>query len=95
VLFRSQGVAFNALWPKTTIATAAVRNLLGGEQVIEASRKPQIMGDAAWAVLTRSVQSCTGNFFIDEELLAEEGVTDFEKYAVQPGTPLYPDFFLD
>jgi len=93
--FKEQGVAFNALWPKTTIATAAVRNLLGGEQVIEASRKPQIMGDAAWAVLTRSVQSCTGNFFIDEELLAEEGVTDFEKYAVQPGTPLYPDFFLD
>ncbi len=93
--FKEQGVAFNALWPKTTIATAAVRNLLGGEQVINASREPAIMGDAAWAVLTREAAGCTGNFFIDEDVLVEEGVTDLDHYAVQPGTPLYPDFFLD
>ncbi|MFT7699222.1 MAG: citronellol/citronellal dehydrogenase, partial [Candidatus Krumholzibacteriia bacterium] len=93
--FKAQGVAFNALWPKTTIATAAVRNLLGGEQVIQASREPAIMGDAAWSVLTRDAKACTGNFFIDEEVLAEEGNTDLDHYAVEPGTPLYPDFFLD
>lgn len=93
--FREQGVAFNALWPRTAVATAAVRNLLGGEQVINASRTPDIVGDAAWAVLTRPAGECTGHFYIDEEVLAEEGVTDFEKYAVQPGTPLFTDFFLD
>jgi len=93
--FREKGVAFNALWPRTAVATAAVRNLLGGDRVINASRKPEIMGDAAWAVLTRKASECTGNFFIDDEILAEEGETDFEKYAVQPGTPLFTDFFLD
>jgi len=93
--FRDQGVAFNALWPRTAIATAAVRNLLGGEKVINASRKPGIMGDAAWAILTRKATACTGNFFIDEEVLAEEGETDFDQYAVLPGTPLFTDFFLD
>ncbi len=88
-------VAFNALWPRTAIATAAVRNLLGGEKVVAASRKPEIVADAAWAVLTRPAASCTGNFFTDEEVLIAEGEIDLEKYAVRPGTPLFPDFFLD
>jgi citronellol/citronellal dehydrogenase len=93
--FAKKGVAFNALWPRTAIATAAVRNLLGGDKVVQASRKPEIMGEAARAVLVRDSKQCTGNFFIDDEVLAEEGETDFEKYAVNPGTPLFPDFFLD
>ncbi|MCK9996269.1 MAG: NAD(P)-dependent oxidoreductase [Candidatus Krumholzibacteria bacterium] len=93
--FAEQGVAFNALWPKTAIATAAVRNLLGGEKMINASRQPAIVSDAAWAILTRDSRTCTGGFLIDEEVLAEEGETDFDKYAVKPGTPLINDFFLD
>ena len=93
--FAEQGVAFNALWPKTAIATAAVRNLLGGEKMIAASRQPAIVSDAAWAILTRDSRTCTGRFLIDEEVLAEEGETDFDKYAVKAGTPLVPDFFLD
>ncbi len=93
--FAEKGVGFNALWPKTAIATAAVRNLLGGEKAVAASRQPEIMADAAWAVLTRPAGTCTGNFLIDEEVLAEEGEKDFDKYAVSPGTPLMPDFFLD
>ncbi len=93
--FAERGVAFNALWPCTTIATAAVRNLIGGEPMIAASREPAIMADAAHAVLTRDARACTGNFFTDEEVLRQEGVTDFDPYAVKPGTPLCPDFFLD
>jgi citronellol/citronellal dehydrogenase len=93
--FTEKGVAFNALWPRTAIDTAAVRNLLGGEQVVAASRKPEIMGDAAWAILTRDSRACTGNFFIDDEVLTEEGETDLDKYAVNPGTELFTDFFLD
>ncbi|MFH2051355.1 MAG: NAD(P)-dependent oxidoreductase [bacterium] len=88
-------VAFNALWPRTAIATAAVRNLLGGEKMVAASRRPEIVADAAWAVLTRPAAACSGNFFTDEEVLVAEGETDLKKYAVQPGTPLFPDFFLD
>jgi citronellol/citronellal dehydrogenase len=86
-------IAVNALWPRTAIATAAVRNLLGGEQMVQASRKPTIMADAAWHVLTRGVDT-TGNFFVDDEVLAEAGITDLDDYAVKPGTPLVPDFFL-
>ena len=93
--FAERGVAFNALWPRTTVATAAVRNLLGGETMANASREPAVMGDAAHAILTRDSRAYTGNFTTDEEVLAEEGVTDLEKYAVKPGTPLQPDFFLD
>ncbi len=93
--FASKGIAFNALWPCTAIATAAVRNLLGGEKVVAASRKPEIIADAAWSILTRDSRVCNGNFFTDEEVLAEEGIVDLEKYAVQPGTPLFKDFFLD
>jgi citronellol/citronellal dehydrogenase len=93
--FRQRGIAANALWPKTVIATAAVQNLLGGEAVIRASRKPQIVADAAYAILTRDARTCTGNTFIDEDVLREGGVTDFEPYAVAPGTPLGEDIFLD
>ncbi|HEX8537156.1 MAG TPA: short chain dehydrogenase, partial [Cystobacter sp.] len=89
-----QGVAFNALWPRTTIATAAV-NMLGGQGMMEASRTPEIMSDAAYAILTRDSRSCTGNFFLDEDLLREQGVKDFDKYLVKPGTQPLPDFFID
>ncbi len=92
--FRDEGVAVNALWPKTAIATAAVRNLLGGEQMIQQSRTPEIMSDAAHAVLTRESSECSGNFFVDEDVLREQGVEDFESYAVDPSQPLMPDFFL-
>ncbi len=93
--FRDRGVAFNALWPRTAIDTAAVRNLLGGERMANASRTPAIVADAAWYVLTRESRACTGHFYTDEEVLAEEGQTDLERYAVKPGTPLFTDFFLD
>ena len=92
--FRAQGVAVNALWPRTVVATAAVMNLLGGESVIQRSRKPEIMADGAHAILTRPSRECTGNFFIDEEVLASAGVTDFEQYAVKPGERLLPDLFV-
>jgi citronellol/citronellal dehydrogenase len=92
--FRGQGLAVNALWPRTVIATAAVMNLLGGEAVIQVSRKPEIMADAAHAILTRSSRSCTGNFFLDEEVLRSAGVTDLSQYAMQPGAELMPDLFL-
>ena len=92
--FRGEGVAVNALWPRTAIATAAVQNLLGGEEAIRGCRTPEIMADAAYAILTRPSRSCTGNFFIDEDLLRETGVTDFSPYAVDPAAPLLPDFFL-
>jgi citronellol/citronellal dehydrogenase len=92
--FREAGVAVNALWPRTAIATAAVQNLLGGEEAIRRCRKPEIMADAAHAILTRDSRSCTGNFFIDDEVLAAEGVADFDQYAVTPGEELLPDFFL-
>ncbi|MCA9076762.1 MAG: NAD(P)-dependent oxidoreductase [Planctomycetaceae bacterium] len=92
--FKDRGVAFNALWPRTTIATAAVQNLLGGDEMVSRSRKPEIMGDAAHVILTRDSKNCTGNFFVDEDLLREEGVTDFDKYAVTPGGELMPDFFV-
>jgi citronellol/citronellal dehydrogenase len=87
-------VAVNALWPRTIIATAAVRNLLGGEEVIRHSRKPEIMADAAYAILTRDKNQSTGNFFIDEDVLRESGVTDIEQYAVAPGAQLKTDIFV-
>ena len=94
--FKKQGVAFNALWPKTTIDTAAIRNVVGAE-LANRSRKPDIMADAAHAILTRSSHDCTGNFYVDEEVLREEGVSDFSGYAVTPGlknAELQPDFFI-
>jgi len=92
--FAEQGVAVNALWPRTTIATAAIQNLLGGDEVMRRSRKPEIMADAAHAILTRSSRECTGNFFIDDAVLSESGVTDFSQYAVDPNAELLPDFFV-
>ena len=92
--FAGEGIAVNSLWPLTTIDTAAVRNLLGGEGLANASRTPAIVADAAWAILNRPARDCTGNFFIDEEVLRAEGVTDFGPYAVRPGGKLVADFFL-
>ena len=92
--FRGAGVAVNALWPLTAIDTAAVRNLLGGAPMIRACRRPEIVADAAHAILIRPARECTGNFFIDEEVLRAEGVSDFEGYAVEPGIPLVADAFL-
>jgi citronellol/citronellal dehydrogenase len=91
---RSAGVAVNALWPRTVIATAAVQNLLGGDATMRGSRKPEIMADAAHAILTRPSRDCTGNFFIDDEVLHSVGVTDLSKYQMVPGADLIPDFFV-
>jgi citronellol/citronellal dehydrogenase len=89
-------IAANALWPKTTIATAAVNNLLGGEMLMKMSRTPQIIADSVWYLLQRSSADCTGNFFIDEDLLAQEGITDLSNYAYVPGnTQFYPDLFVE
>jgi citronellol/citronellal dehydrogenase len=96
--FKSIGIAFNALWPKTTIGTAAVKNNIGGEHVVNASRTPEIMADAAYSILIKDSRTTTANFFIDEDLLREEGVKDFSAYRVNPeleDSQLMPDFFLD
>ena len=89
------GIASNALWPRTLIATAAVQNLLGGDAAMAASRKPQLYADAAYAVLTRPSRECTGNTFLCEDVLAEEGVTDFDAYAYVPGATPQVDLFVD
>ncbi|MBX3554210.1 MAG: NAD(P)-dependent oxidoreductase, partial [Pseudolabrys sp.] len=86
-------IAVNALWPRTTIATAAIRNLLGGDQVMKMSRKPEIVADAAYAVFHKPVDF-TGYFLIDDSFLAGEGVTDFERYRADPSEPLAADFFV-
>ncbi len=91
---RAQGIAVNSLWPRTTIATAAIE-VNFPEAILRASRKPAIMADAAYAIVNRDSRRATGNFYIDETVLREEGVTDFDQYAVNPGTPLYTDLFLD
>ena len=88
-------IAANALWPKTTIATAAVQNLLGGDFLIQKSRTPEIVSDASYCILSRPSADCTGNFFIDEEVLQKEGITDFSKYAINPEQELMPDLFID
>ena len=88
-------VAANALWPKTTIATAAVQNLLGGDYLIQRSRKPDIVADATFAIVSKPATECTGNFFIDEDVLRKEGITDFSKYSVNPDNPLQNDLFID
>jgi citronellol/citronellal dehydrogenase len=93
--FRSDGIAVNALWPRTVIATAAIAMIPGAAQQTERMRKPEIMGDAAHAILTRDARTTTGRFFIDEEALAEAGVADFNRYVVRPGATLLPDLFLD
>ena len=93
--FRDAGIAANALWPRTTIATAAVENLLGGEQMMAASRTPAIMADAAHWILTQPSRSLTGQFLVDDEVMARAGVTDLSGYAVTPGAELMPDFFVE
>jgi len=87
-------IAANTLWPKTTIATAAVQNLLGGQMLMNMSRTPEIMADAAYYILTKASTQCTGNTFIDEEVLAAEGIVDLAKYSVVPGAQLYTDLFV-
>jgi len=92
--FRTQGIAVNSLWPRTTIATAAIA-VNFPEAILKASRKPDIMADAAYAVFKRDSRTATGHFYIDEAVLREEGVTDFDVYAVTPGAKPYTDLFLD
>ena len=92
--YKSAGIAFNALWPRTTIATAAIKNLLGGDAAMKGSRKPEIMGDAAYVIFNRPSRECTGNFFIDDEVLAASGKTNLDEYAVDPSAKLLPDFFI-
>ena len=89
------GVASNALWPRTLIATSAVQNLLGGDEAMAAARKPELYADAAYAVVTRPSRECTGNAFLCEDVLAAEGVTDFDAYAQVPGATPRADLFVD
>jgi citronellol/citronellal dehydrogenase len=91
---RAQGIAVNALWPRVTIATAAIKNLLGGERVMRMSRTADIMADAAYAIFHKPAKGFTGHFLIDDTFLAGEGVTDFEKYRAVPGEPLAQVFFV-
>jgi len=92
---KRDGIAVNALWPRTTIATAAIRNVLGGDAVIRMSRKPEIVADAAHLAFRQPARGFTGNFLIDDSFLYEVGgVTDFATYSVAPGVPLAPDFFV-
>jgi citronellol/citronellal dehydrogenase len=93
--FRDQGVAVNALWPRSTIATAAVQNLLGGDELTKRSRKPEIMADAAHIILTKPSREFSGNFCIDDEVLESAGITDLSAYAVDQSMQLAPDFFVD
>lgn len=93
--FRDRGIAVNALWPRSTIATAAVQNLLGGDEIVRRSRKPEIMADAAHIILTKPSREFTGNFCIDDETLESAGVTDLSHYAVDPSASLVPDFFVE
>ena len=92
--FAPDGIAVNALWPRTVIATAAVQNLLGGEGLVNRSRKPEILADAAHIILTRPSREFTGHFCVDEDVLASAGITDLDHYSVVPGSELQPDFFL-
>ena len=92
--FKHDGVAFNALWPRTAIATAAVKFALGGEAMMQASRKPDILADAAHMIFTKSAKEFTGNFLIDDTFLHENGVSDFEQYRVDSSKKLVIDFFV-
>lgn len=92
---REAGIACNALWPRTTVATAAVEFALGGDEMLRQSRNPEVMADAAYAILCRPASSYTGRFVLDDEVLAEEGVTDFEHYRNDPTRALLPDIFVD
>jgi citronellol/citronellal dehydrogenase len=92
---RADGIASNALWPRTIIATAAVQNLLGGDAAMARSRRPELYADAAYAVITRPSRECTGNLFLCEDVLAEEGVTDLDAYAYGDGSELQVDLYVD
>ena len=92
--FRAQGIAVNSLWPRTTIATAAIA-VNFPEAILKASRKPAIMADAAYAIFNHDSRAATGHFYIDEVVLREAGVTDFDAYAMTPGAKLYTDLFLE
>jgi len=91
---RPKGIAVNALWPRTVIATAAVQNLLGGEAMMQRARKPEIMADSAYAIFARPAREFTGRFLIDDNFLAENGISDFDRYRVNPAQVLTPDFFV-
>jgi citronellol/citronellal dehydrogenase len=91
---RSKGVAVNALWPRTTIATSAIKNLLGGDAIMRASRTPDILADAARLIFLKDAKTFTGNFLIDDTFLFENGVRDFDRYRVDPTQDLAPDFFV-
>jgi citronellol/citronellal dehydrogenase len=91
---KKYNIAANTLWPKTTIATAAVQNLLGGDTLIKMSRKPEIIADAVYIILQKPSTQCTGNTFIDEDVLAAEGITDLSSYSIVQGGKLYRDLFL-
>jgi citronellol/citronellal dehydrogenase len=91
---KKYNIAANTLWPKTTIATAAVQNLLGGEMLMKMSRKPEIMAESAFYILSRSSAECSGNSFIDEDVLGKEGITDLDDYSVVAGAKLYNDLFV-
>ncbi len=93
--YRAAGIACNALWPRTTIATAAVEFALGGVEMMRRSRKPEIVADAAYVILNRPARECTGQFFIDDSVLYEAGVRDFDRYRVEPGGKLLGDLFID
>ena len=93
--YREDGIASNALWPRTLIATAAVQNLLGGEEAMARARKPELYADAAYAVITRPSRECTGHTYLCEDVLAEEGVTDLDQYAYVPGAEPQVDLFVD
>jgi len=92
---KQHNIAVNALWPKSTIATAAIEFAYGGKDMMEMSRSPEIMGDAAWAIVQQKSSTCTGNFFIDEAILQSVGVTDFGKYAINPKKDLMKDLFIE
>jgi citronellol/citronellal dehydrogenase len=93
--FRADGIAVNALWPRTLIATAALAMIPGMSEQLDGCRSPEILADAAHAILTRDAREATGNFYIDDEVLASAGVTDLSRYALKPGAPLVPDLFVD
>lgn len=93
--FRNFGIAVNSLWPETAIATAAVKNLLGGDEAIKGCRTPAIIADAAYFILNRDAKTCTGNFYLDVQVLEEEGIREFGAYAVEKGQALMRDFFID
>jgi citronellol/citronellal dehydrogenase len=91
---RAKGIAVNALWPRTTIATAAIKNLLGGDELMHMSRNPEIIADAAYAIFQQPARRFTGNFLIDDTFLSDQGFRDFDDYRVDPSKPLQRDFFV-